>query len=116
MIEEDGGEDMEGREVEVVGEADRSLQEKARATHRMAVRPPVGGSKDEGDPGMILERGIWERGDAIRADGRDTSKGSARRRFVTIVGKRATSRDNVLGLVGVGPKHQGEWGDMHKHS
>jgi len=116
MVEEDGGEDMEGREEEVVGEADRSLQEKAGATHRMAIRPPVGGSKDEGDPGMILERGIWERGGAIRADGRDTSKGSARRLSVTIVGRRATSRDNVLGLVRVGPKHQGEWGDMHKHS
>ena len=116
MVEEDGGEDMEGREVEVVGEEDRSLQEKAGATHRMAIRPPVGGSKDEGDPGMILERGRWETGGVIRADGRDTSNGSARRQFVTIVGRRATSRDSVLVLVRIGPKHQGEWGDMHKHS
>ena len=115
MVEEDGGEDMEDMEEEV-GEADRSLQEKAGATHRMAIRPPVGGNRDERDPGMILERGIWERGGAIRADGRDTSKGSARRRSVTIVGKRATSRDDVLGLVGVGPRRRGVWGGMHKHS
>ena len=116
VIEEDGGEDMEGREEEVVGEAGRSLQEKAGAIHRMAIRPTVGGSKDEGDPGMILERERWETGGVIRADGRDTSNGSARRQFVTIVGRRVTSRDSVLVLVRIGPKHQGEWEDMHKHS
>ena len=38
VTEEDGGEDMEGREVEVVGEADRPLQEKAGDTRRMATR------------------------------------------------------------------------------
>ena len=116
MVEEDGGEDLEGREEEVAGETDRSLQEKAGATHRMAIRPPVGGSKDEGDPGMILERGRWEAGGAIRADGRDTSKGSARRPSVTIADRRAMSRDSVLVLVRIGPLHQGEWEDMHKHS
>ena len=116
MVEEDGGEDMEDREEEVVGEAGRSLQEKAGAIHRMAICPTVGDSKVEGDPGMILERGRWEAGGAIRADGRDTSKGSARKPSVTIVGRRAMSRDNVLVLVRRGPLHRGEWEGMHKHS
>ena len=56
MVEEDGEEDKEGREREVVGEAGRSLQEKAGAIHRMAIRPTVGDNKDEEDPGVILGR------------------------------------------------------------
>ena len=59
MVEEDGGEDMEDREEEVVGEAGRSLRGKAGAIHRMAIRPTVGDSRDEEDPGMILGGGRW---------------------------------------------------------
>ena len=58
-VEEDGGEDMEDREEEVVGEAGRSLRGKAGAIHRMAIRPTVGDSRDEEDPGMILGGGRW---------------------------------------------------------
>ena len=66
MIEEDGGEDMEGREVEVAGEADRPLQEEAGDTRRMATRPSVGDSKNEGDPGMTLGEETWDKGDVTK--------------------------------------------------
>ena len=63
---------MEDREVGVVGEAGRSLQEKAGVTHRLATRPSVGDSKNEGDPGMTLAEENWDKEDVLCVDGWDT--------------------------------------------
>ena len=115
-VEEHGGEDMEGREAEVAEGAGRLLQGRVGATHRAATCPPDGDSRVEGDPEVTLEEEKWGRDGAICVDRRGTSRGSVHRQVVIIVGRRAMSRDSVLDLVGIGPRHQGEWEGMHRRS
>ena len=72
VIEEDGGEDMEDREVGVVGETDGFLQGEAEDTRRMAMRLSVGDSRNERDPEMILGGEKWGKEDVLYVDGWDT--------------------------------------------